>query len=214
MDPVTLLLFVSAVVVLTVTPGPDLFLIVGRGIAQGRTAALFTAFGFFLAGFVQVPLLALGLAGVVARNPVLFDVLRYGGGAYLMWRGLGMVLHAGQGVTAPATRASAGAAMREGFVASLLNPKSHVFLLAFLPQFVRPEAGSVMAQFLVLGIVMRVVALLVEGGIALFAGSIGQRLRRSPRLGTWLERLAGCLLVAVGLLLVLMGRPEDAVARA
>ena len=74
MDVVTLLLFVSAVVVLTVTPGPDLFLIVGRGIAQGRAAALLTAFGFFLAGFVQVPLLALGLAGVVARNQVLFDV--------------------------------------------------------------------------------------------------------------------------------------------
>ena len=214
MDPVTLLLFVSAVVVLTVTPGPDLFLIVGRGIAQGRTAALFTALGFFLAGFVQVPLLALGLAGVVARNPVLFDVLRYGGGAYLMWRGLRMLLHAGPGATVPATHASAGVAIREGFVASLLNPKSHVFLLAFLPQFVRPEAGSVMVQFIVLGIVMRVVALMVEGGIALFAGSIGQRLRQSPRLQGWLERFAGCLLVAVGLRLVLMGRPEEAVARA
>ena len=112
MDVVTLLLFVSAVVVLTVTPGPDLFLIVGRGIAQGRAAALFTAFGFFLAGFVQVPLLALGLAGVVAKNPVLFDVLRYGGGAYLMWRGLRMLLHAGPGATVPATHASAGAAIR------------------------------------------------------------------------------------------------------
>lgn len=207
MDVVTLLLFVSAVVVLTVTPGPDLFLIVGRGIAQGRTAALFTAFGFFLAGFVQVPLLAFGLAGVVARNPVLFDVLRYGGGAYLIWRGLRMFLHAGRGVTVSATHASAGVAIREGFIASLVNPKSHVFLLAFLPQFVRPEAGSVMAQFIVLGIVMRLVALMVEGGIALFAGSIGQRLRQSPRLQGWLERLAGCLLVAVGLRLVLMGRP-------
>lgn len=214
MDVLTLLLFVSAVIVLTITPGPDLFLIVGRGIAQGRVAALFTAFGFFLAGFVQVPLLALGLARVVAQNPVLFDVLRYGGGAYLMWRGLRMILQAGRGVTVSTTRASAGAAIREGFVASLLNPKSHVFLLAFLPQFVRPEQGSVMMQFIVLGIVMRVVALSVEGGIALFAGSIGQRLRRSPRLGGWLERLAGCLLVAVGLRLVLMGRPEGAVSGA
>jgi threonine/homoserine/homoserine lactone efflux protein len=69
MDLVTLSLFICAVIVLTVTPGPDLFLIIGRGISQGRTAALFTALGFFLAGFVQVPLLAFGLASVVAENP-------------------------------------------------------------------------------------------------------------------------------------------------
>lgn len=208
MDLVTLFLFVCAVVVLTVTPGPDLFLIVGRGISQGRTAALFTALGFFLAGFVQVPLLAFGLASAVAENPVLFEILRYGGAAYLIWRGFKMIRHAGQTEAFPAKYASASAAIKEGFVASLVNPKSHAFLLAFLPQFVRPENGSVMMQFIVLGIVMRIVALLIEGGIALFAGAIGQRLRRARLLQGWLERIAGSLLVAVGLRLVFMDRPQ------
>ncbi|WP_420024063.1 LysE family translocator (plasmid) [Cereibacter azotoformans] len=207
MDFVTFSLFVSAVIVLTITPGPDLFLIVGRGISQGRTAALFTAVGFFLAGFIQVPLLAFGLASAVARNPMLFDALRYGGGAYLMWRGIVMIRNAGQGNTISADHASAGGAIKEGFIASLVNPKSHVFLLAFLPQFVRPENGSVMVQFIFLGILMRVVALLVEGGIALFAGSIGNRLRQSQRLQGWLERIAGSLLIVVSLRLVLMDRP-------
>lgn len=198
---------------LSVTPGPDLFLIVGRGISQGRAAAMFTALGFFLAGFVQVPLLAFGLASLVAQNPVFFDVLRYCGGAYLIWRGVKMIRQAGQIGTCSTDHASAVAAIREGFIASLVNPKSHVFLLAFLPQFVRPENGSVMMQFIFLGILMRVVALLIEGGIALFAGSVGQRLRQSARLQVWLERIAGSLLVAVGLRLVLMDRPQDAVVR-
>lgn len=208
MDCVTLFMFVSAVIVLTITPGPDLFLIVGRGISQGRAAALFTAFGFFLAGFIQVPLLAIGLANVVAGSPALFDVLRYGGGAYLMWRGIVMIRNAGHGDTVSADHASTGAAIKEGFIASLMNPKSHIFLLAFLPQFVRPEDGSVMAQFVFLGILMRVVALVVEGGMALLAGSIGYRLRQSLKLQGWLERTAGGLLVAVGLRLVLMERPQ------
>lgn len=208
MDHDTIFMFVAAVVVLTITPGPDLFLIVGRGISQGRTVALFTAFGFFLAGFIQVPLLAVGLANVVAGNPVLFDVLRYAGGAYLLWRGIVMIRHAGHVDTASAGHASTGTAIREGFVASLVNPKSHIFLLAFLPQFVRPENGSVMAQFIFLGILMRVIALLVEGGLALFSGSIGYRLRQSQQLRGWLERIAGSLLVVVGLRLVLMERPQ------
>ncbi|WP_283179945.1 LysE family translocator [Gemmobacter sp. 24YEA27] len=213
MDFVTLSLFVSAVVVLTVTPGPDLFLIMGRGISQGRKAAMLTALGFFLAGFVQVPLLAFGLAGVIARNPMLFDVLRYCGGAYLIWRGICMIRHAGRGETTLANYVSAWAAIREGFIASLVNPKSHVFLLAFLPQFVRPEYGSVMVQFIFLGILMRIVALLIEGGIALFAGSIGQFLQQSRRLQHWLERSAGSLLIVVGLRLVLMDRPQDAIVK-
>lgn len=214
MDPVSLLLFVSAVVVLTVTPGPDLFLIVGRGISQGRSAALFTALGFFLAGFVQVPLLAFGLASVVARNPVLFDLLRLGGGTYLIWRGIRMLHYAGGSGTLPSGHASAIAAIREGFIASLVNPKSHVFLLAFLPQFVRPENGSVTIQFIFLGILMRVVALLVEGGLAFFAGSIGAGLQRSKALRGWLDRIAGSLLIAIGVRLIFMQRPQDAIGRA
>jgi threonine/homoserine/homoserine lactone efflux protein len=212
MDFFTLSLFVSAVIILSVTPGPDLFLIVGRGISQGRKAAWFTALGFFLAGFVQVPLLAFGLASVVAEHPVLFDILRYAGGAYLIWRGAKMIRYAGQTATISAAYASAGAAVREGFIASLVNPKSHVFLLAFLPQFVRPENGSVTLQFITLGLIMRMVALIVEGTIAFFAGSIGRRLRRSIHLQRRLERVAGSLLVIVGLRLVFTERPQDALA--
>lgn len=213
MDFVALSLFVSAVVLLSIMPGPDLFLIVGRGISQGRAAALLTALGFFLAGFVQIPLLAFGLATLVADHPVLFDILRYVGGVYLIWRGVNMIRRAGKTDLISSSYTSASAAMREGFIASLVNPKSHVFLLAFLPQFVRPESGSVMLQFITLGLIMRIVALMVEAVIAFFAGAIGQRLRKSNRLRIWLELIAGSLLVVIGLRLILMGRPQDAFAK-
>ncbi|MGD1884411.1 MAG: LysE family translocator [Paracoccaceae bacterium] len=208
-DPITLAAFSFAVALLALTPGPDLFLIVGRGLAQGRSAAIFTSLGFFLAGVVQVPLLALGLATLIAENPVLFDVIRFAGGAYLIWRGAKMLFGKvsdpqGEGVSA----VSRSEALLEGFVASLVNPKGHAFMLAFLPQFVDPAIGSVAVQFVILGLVMRVVALVVEMTIASFSGTIGAFLRRSRRARITLERAAGLLIVAVGVRLLLLEPPE------
>ncbi|WP_257883473.1 LysE family translocator [Roseobacter insulae] len=208
-DPITLSAFSLAVVLLALTPGPDLFLIVGRGLAQGRSAAIYTALGFFLAGTVQVPLLALGLATLISENPFLFDLIRYAGGAYLIWRGAKMVFGpvpdpSGEGYAV----VSRGEALREGFVASLVNPKGHAFMLAFLPQFVDPTAGSVAFQFVILGLVMRAVALVVEVTLATFSGTIGAVLRRSRRARIMLERTAGLLIVAIGVRLLLLEPPE------
>lgn len=210
-DPITLSAFSLAVIILALMPGPDLFLIVGRGLSQGSAAAVFTALGFFLAGVVQVPLLALGLATLIAENPVLFDLIRYAGGAYLIWRGAKMLMGLGpdpQGEGGmPISR---GEALREGFVASLVNPKGHAFMLAFLPQFVDPEAGSVAVQFIILGLVMRIVAFVVEFSLATFSGTIGAIIRRSRRARIALERTAGLLIVAIGVRLLLLEPPEPA----
>lgn len=210
-DPITLSAFSLAVIILALMPGPDLFLIVGRGLSQGSAAAVFTALGFFLAGVVQVPLLALGLATLIAENPVLFDLIRYAGGAYLIWHGAKMLIGLGpdpQGEGGmPISR---GEALREGFVASLVNPKGHAFMLAFLPQFVDPEAGSVAVQFIILGLVMRIVAFVVEFSLATFSGTIGAIIRRSRRARIALERTAGLLIVAIGVRLLLLEPPEPA----
>jgi len=208
-DPLTLAAFSIAVVVLALTPGPDLFLIVGRGLSQGRAAAIHTAFGFFLAGAVQVPLLALGLATLVADNPLAFDVIRYAGGAYLIWRGLKMLFGSVFDPAGYSAIITSRGAVKEGFIASLVNPKSHVFMLAFLPQFVDPAAGSVTLQFIILGLVMRTVALAVEVGLAAFSGTIGVFLRRSRRARVALERMAGLLIVAVGVRLMLLENPAE-----
>ncbi|MEM7544603.1 MAG: LysE family translocator [Pseudomonadota bacterium] len=208
-EPWTLATFSFAVVLLALTPGPDLFLIVGRGLSQGRGTAICTAVGFFLAGAVQVPLLAFGLATLVADNPLAFDLIRYAGGAYLIWRGLKMLLGTVSASGEEGSVISPGAAIREGFFASLVNPKGHAFMLAFLPQFVDPSAGSVSAQFIVLGLVMRTVALVVELCLAAFSGTIGTFLRRSRQARAFLERAAGLLLVAIGVRLMLLESPAE-----
>lgn len=105
---------------------------------------------------------------------------------------------------------SRGEALREGFVASLVNPKGHAFMLAFLPQFVDPEAGSVAVQFIILGLVMRIVAFVVEFSLATFSGTIGAIIRRSRRARIALERTAGLLIVAIGVRLLLLEPPEPA----
>ncbi len=208
-EPLTLTAFSVAVVILALTPGPDLFLIVGRGLSQGRAAAIYTALGFFLAGAVQVPLLALGLATLVADNPLAFDVIRYAGGAYLIWRGLKMLFGSVFDPTGDSSIVSSREAIKEGFIASLVNPKSHVFMLAFLPQFVDPAAGSVTLQFIILGLVMRTTALAVEAGLAAFSGTVGAFMRRSRRARVALERAAGLLLIAVGVRLMLLENPAE-----
>lgn len=208
-EPLTLLAFSLAVVLLALTPGPDLFLIVGRGLSQGRKAAIYTAVGFFLAGMVQVPLLALGLATLVADNPLAFDLIRYAGGAYLVWRGVRMLFGSVYEPSEDRAAVSSAAAIREGFIASLANPKGHVFMLAFLPQFVDPAAGSVSMQFIILGLVMRTVALVVEAGLAAFSGTIGMVLRRSRRTRVMLERAAGALIIAVGIRLIFLESPTE-----
>lgn len=209
LDPMTLAAFVAAVILLAITPGPDLFLIVGRGLSQGRGPAVYTALGFFLAGAVQIPLLAFGLATLVANNSLAFDVIRYAGGVYLVWRGAKMLLGSVFNPSEQGAVVSTTTALKEGFIASLVNPKSHIFMLAFLPQFVDPAAGSVTIQFITLGLVMRIVALTVEIGLALSSGQIGAFLRRSQRVRTYLERIAGLLILAIGVRLLLLENPIE-----
>lgn len=205
-DPTTLASFIAAALILSVTPGPDMALLISRGVGHGWKSAWFTAFGFTLAGFIQIPLLALGIASVFASSPLAFDLLRYAGAAYLIWRGFKLI----KGATGYApTGGAAGAphpltAMNDGFVASLTNPKVLVFLLAFLPQFVKPEQGSVMLQFAILGLTLKLVALVVETVIALSAGALGQTLARWPRFTLWQERLTGAILIGLGLRLLAM----------
>ncbi|MBU3995916.1 MAG: LysE family translocator [Actinobacteria bacterium] len=202
--------FVGAVMILSLTPGPDMALLISRGVGQGWKAAWCTAFGFTLAGFIQIPLLALGIASLFQSSPLAFDVLRYLGAAYLMWRGIQLILKAVPpsqfpGISSATTLTKA---ISDGVIASLTNPKGLIFLLAFLPQFVDPSTGSVTIQLVLLGLLMKVVALIIETAIAIGAGCLGQFMRRSPSFVMWQERVTGALLIGLALRLVTMNDRE------
>ncbi|WP_292529514.1 LysE family translocator [Mesorhizobium sp.] len=204
----TIVAFIGAVVVLSVTPGPDMALLVTRGISQGRKAACLTALGFALAGVVQLPLLALGVAAVIQSSPLALDAIRYVGAAYLLWRGVHLIRNAsGVSMNAPGRRpATALWALRDGVIASLTNPKGMIFLLAFLPQFIDPAEGPVGLQLFLLGLLMKSTALIVESGIAIAAARVGSLVARAPETVIWLERVSGVVLIGLGLRLAAMER--------
>jgi threonine/homoserine/homoserine lactone efflux protein len=204
----TYLAFLAAVLAMQAVPGPDTMLVVSRGVGQGLRVAVFTVIGMtLLAGLVQLPLLALGIASIVQSSPVAFEILRWAGAFYLLWLGTRLLLPRSRGASSvPAGKAqSALGAMREGLIVNLTNPNPLVFMLAFLPQFVDPGRGSVTAQLLVLGATQKATGLAVLGATAAASGAAGSFLARRPGFVVWQQRLAGAVMIALGLRLVVAG---------
>lgn len=203
-DPHALLLFVTAGLLLNITPGPDVLYIVGRSLAQGRTAGVISALGIAAGCLFHVTAAAFGLSAIVSALPVAYDAIRYAGAAYLVWLGLkalgsrGMSFEPrGQG------RASLTAIFRQGMLTNILNPKVALFFVAFLPQFTDAARGPLQLQFLALGLIFVVNGLIVCLGYALAAGWLGDWLRTRPGVSTWLGRAMGGLFVGLGVRLAL-----------
>lgn len=204
--PEQLLPFLLTAVLLTATPGPDNLMVLSVGASKGRPLGM--AFGLgCAAGCLSHTLLAvLGVSAVLAASPVAFTALRWVGGAYLIWLGIGALRSRG-GVGLPVAGADVAgdSATRQfgmGVLANAINPKVVLFFLSFLPQFVVPAQGNVPLQMAVLGVVFTLQAALLFGALGWFAGSIGQWLQRRPRAGLWLDRLAGVVFVGLGLRMV------------
>ncbi|MDU0340544.1 LysE family translocator [Bosea rubneri] len=193
-------LFVGAALALLVIPGPAVLYLVGRSIEQGRTAGLVSILGIHTATLVHVAAAALGLSALLASSALAFGIVKYAGAAYLIWLGL-RKLFARASVDTSDTFTAPPASrhlFREGFVVNLLNPKTALFFLAFLPQFIDVGRGHVGMQIAFLGSLYTVLGLLTDGMYALAAGTAGNWLRRS-RLYLQVERyVSGTLLVGLG----------------
>lgn len=161
----TFMTFLLALTLLEISPGPDMMLTIARGVGQGRRIALLTVLGnVFVAGFVQVSFLVMGLVTIVHAWPVALDLLRRVGAAYLMWLGIKMIATSGTDTRLRKTaKISDWNAVKEGALNSLTNPKSLLFMFAFLPQFVDPAAGPVWLQLLVLGSIQKLAGIVSWG---------------------------------------------------
>ena len=184
-DPLTLAAFVPVALALNLTPGADMMFCLGQGLRSGPRAAIAASAGITLGGMVQVALAGLGLGALVAALPWAFDVIRWVGVAYLLylavqaWRSSRTAAREGQGM-------SVIRAFGTGFVVNLTNPKVILFVLAFVPQFVVPEAGSVLVQFLIFGAVLGVGGFIINGAVGVFASGIGRRMARGGRALGWI----------------------------
>lgn len=208
-----LAMYVTAAFLLAVTPGPGIFYVAARSLAGGRAEGVASSFGTGPGGMVHVVAGSLGVSTLVLASAELFTALKLVGAAYLVWIGFRTV----QSARRDALNAfSAGPAVpplgprrafREGVIVEALNPKTAVFFLAFVPQFVDPSSGSVALQFIVLGFVSVVLNTLADVVVAYAASGIREGAASRPRLVRRLREVSGAAMIALGLGLAFAKRP-------
>jgi threonine/homoserine/homoserine lactone efflux protein len=179
-DPSSLALFVVAAFALAVVPGPAVLYIVAQSVDQGRFAGFVSALGIAAGSLVHVTAATIGLSSLLASSATAFTVVKYAGAVYLIVLGIRRLMTKEvleeAIVRAPHSRRKLFA---NGVVVNVLNPKTALFFLAFLPQFVDPEAGGATLQILVLGMTFTLIALASDSTWALLAGTLGAWLKRS-----------------------------------
>jgi threonine/homoserine/homoserine lactone efflux protein len=184
-DPAVLLPFAVAVVVIALTPGPDMTFFLGRALAQGRAAGLAAMAGASTGILVHTMLVALGLSALIVAAPTAFLVLKVAGALYLAWLAVQAVRN-GSALTLPdrpAPRTSLAATWASGLAINLLNPKIILFFMTFLPQFVRAGDPHAAAQLVFLGLLFITIALLITVPMILAADRVAATLRARPRIG-------------------------------
>jgi threonine/homoserine/homoserine lactone efflux protein len=210
-------LFVAAGIALNLTPGPDVFYIVTHGIRSGARAGVTAAAGITAGCFVHIFAAAAGVSALIAASATAFTVLKWAGAAYLVYVGLTMLL-ARRNPNAPEFIAnnalSAGTpgdfslkkVFLQGFWTNALNPKVAIFFLAFVPQFISPQAAHPSLAFLALGLLFNFNGFFVNAAYGLLAAWVAQRVGAIQRGMAWLERAAGALFVSFGIQLALSHR--------
>lgn len=206
-----LALFVSAGLLLNLTPGPDMAYIAARSAAGGIRAGVAATFGITAGCVVHTIAAAAGLSLVLATSATAFAAVKWCGAFYLVVAGIRLVhgaLRAREHASAAASLAPAGAArvVREAFVINVLNPKVAVFFLAFLPQFIDADAPSKALSFLLLGCLFNVNSLFVNLPVAWLAARAGRRVRGSPVAERWLRGMVGALFVLLAARLATLER--------
>lgn len=197
----TWLLFVPAALLLGIAPGPGVLYVLSRSLAQGRGAGLASAAGLAGGGLLHVAAAALGLSAIFAASPTLYQIVKLAGAAYLIYLGISEWRQAGTAQAAPraARQASLGRIALQGVLVEALNPKTALFFLALLPQFVAPAQGAVASQMLLLGGFVTLVTLSVDLAVAFGSGSIAALIARRPLVQRIQARLSGSILCALGL---------------
>jgi threonine/homoserine/homoserine lactone efflux protein len=192
-------LFVGAALLLLVVPGPSVLYIVTQSVSHGRRAGIVSVAGITTGTLVHIAAATVGLSALLASSAVAFDVVKYLGAAYLIAVGIRRLVGWERGA-GPQTRDTRdlGRLYRQGIVVNTLNPKTALFFLAFLPQFVDPGRGTPWLQILALGLLFAALGFLSDGVWALVAGTLGERLRGSRRFPAVQRYVSGSVFVGLG----------------
>jgi threonine/homoserine/homoserine lactone efflux protein len=197
--------FMLAAFVLVTVPGPDVLYITARSIDQGRLAGLVSACAAALAGLVLTAAAALGLSAVLESSVVAFNVVKYLGAAYLVYLGVRRLLKRDQdgSVDRGPRRTSLPRVFGQGFLIAVLNPKTALFFVAFLPQFVNPSNGSITFQLAILGLILVGIGLCTDTCYALISGTVGNRLLRRKGMANGQRYAVGGTYITLGVIAAL-----------
>ncbi len=197
-----LLLFLTAALLLAVAPGPGMLYVLARSLAGGKREGVLSALGTFLGGMVHVFAAALGLSIILARSAVAFATVKYAGAAYLCFLGVRMMIEARKTQAASANLFPSAAAPRkplwQGVATEALNPKTALFFLSFIPQFVNREAGHVFFQFVALGSVSVFLNTSADLIVILLAEPLGKMIRSSAVFRRRQRTLTGAIMIGLG----------------
>jgi threonine/homoserine/homoserine lactone efflux protein len=195
----SLLLFISAALILLVIPGPAVFYILGRSIGQGRSAGLASALGIAVGSLVHTVAAAVGLSALLMSSAIAFSAVKYLGAAYLIYLGIQKFRQSDSTALSPdAPPVKLSRIFAQGIVVNVLNPKSALFFFAFLPQFVDPARGHVATQILFLGVLFALLGVTSDSLWALAAGTVSNWLRGNTRAMRTQRYVSGTMLISLG----------------
>ncbi len=198
-----LVAFAIAALVLSLSPGPSNLYIMACTIGNGARAGVAAAAGMALGSLSYAALTALGLSAVIVYSPALFIGLKVAGALYLLYLGAKTWLQAAVPHLQNPVKTSTKKVLRQSLIVELTNPKTGLFFIAFLPQFTRSESGSISVQLLLLGGVYAVIALGSDLLVVTLSSKLGRWLARSPEWAVRQEKLAGIILFALGVFILL-----------
>lgn len=205
-DGSTLVAFLVASLALLVLPGPTVMYIVARGVSQGRSAALVSTLGVEVGTLIQLLVATAGLSALLASSDIAFSAIRFLGAGYLVWLAVGVALNDGNHVFREQRGSgSLKPVFFQGVLVEVLNPKTALFFLAFLPQFADPERGPVAWQMFLLGMIFILLAVCNDGLIGLLSGTLGSRLRAGQRFLAVQRHVSGSIYMTLAVSTALAG---------
>jgi len=196
LDPRLFILFLGAATLLAITPGPGIFYVLTRTLAGGRKEGVLSSLGTLVGGMIHVVAAGAGLSAVLAASATAFAVVKYAGAAYLVWIGVSMIRSRNEEYTAEA--APKGHAFRQGILTEALNPKTALFFLSFIPQFVNLHGGHVTAQFLMLGAISVTLNTSADLVVVFSASTLASRLQSSAGFRRRQRATSGAAMIGLG----------------
>lgn len=202
-----MLAFILVVLVLFLIPGPAVLLTVSQSLKGGRKAGIYTGIGIAVADLIHTLAAVLGLSAILMTSALAFEIVKYLGAAYLIYIGISSIFERKSNVQQPVVqKKSPSLSFRQAILVELLNPKTALFFLAFLPQFVRPDGPPVVMQLLTLGLTFVIMSILYTSLIAMLASYVAGWLQKRSMATTWQNKFVGIIYIGLGIQLALQNK--------